>query len=666
MKKFCVLISLLLSLKVFALHYPFVVPALPYSFEALEPHIDAETMRVHHGKHHQKYVDELNKALKGYSAFHETNLEDLVKNWRTLPDKIKIAVRNNAGGHFNHSQFWKWMSPQEQQPSGKLLEDIIATFGNLENFKEEFKTAALKVFGSGWAWLCLNNEGKLVIVPTSNQDNPTSDGLYPILGVDVWEHAYYLKYQNRRPDYLAAWWNVVNWQEAERMHNETARMLAKRGSGIIIIPGVTGDLAKRKLIPALYNLIQKGTRLLIVGTGRSEQTVKQILESARPFMGTVDDVMYKRFAEHLVYQRLDVQTPSDFVALKEFIEKEKLARNLGDLRVLYLATPSESFCAYTAESVASHLIESNNPSHRIVYEKPFGVDLEAAQKLNACIVPLLAEEQIYRIDHYLAKSLIHALPSLCNENALLKTRWDNKSVQSVRIFLNEAIDIQGRGDFYDHYGLLKDVVQNHVLQILTTVAMCSELDKSLEERAQMKAKILAHLRIEDGVLGQYEGYRKEKGVNPHSRTETYASLKVWCDLPQWKGVPFFITAGKALDARRVEIRIAFKNDNKDPNDLVIRLAPREELVLSLFADNFNKQKIEMALSSPASPLGNEDAYQILLSQIIKGDKSSTVSMKEIVEQWKVIDQIHKKTLPLCEYQKGSSGPDEVKKLICYM
>lgn len=192
----------------------FTLPKLPYDFSALEPHIDARTMEIHHGKHHQAYVNNLNAAIEKHPELASKSIEDLVKNWNAAPDDIRNAVRNNGGGHLNHSLFWEIMSPKGGgEPSGKLADAIKKTFGDFAAFQEKLAAAGVGQFGSGWAWLVKTSDGGVAVVSTPNQDNPVSNGQTAILGVDVWEHAYYLNYQNRRPDYIKAWWNVVNWDE---------------------------------------------------------------------------------------------------------------------------------------------------------------------------------------------------------------------------------------------------------------------------------------------------------------------------------------------------------------------------------------------------------------------------------------------------------------------
>ena len=187
------------------------LPSLPYDFAALEPHIDAQTMQIHHGKHHAAYVNNLNAAIEKHPSLAGKGAEELIKDRAAVPEDIRTAVRNNGGGHVNHTMFWEIMGPGKGgAPTGAISEAITATFGGFDAFKEQMNKAGVGRFGSGWAWL-VDAGGKLAIESTANQDSPLMEGKKPILGIDVWEHAYYLKYQNRRPDYLAAWWNVINW-----------------------------------------------------------------------------------------------------------------------------------------------------------------------------------------------------------------------------------------------------------------------------------------------------------------------------------------------------------------------------------------------------------------------------------------------------------------------
>ena len=201
----------------------FKLPKLPYSFDALEPHIDAKTMEIHYIKHHQTYVDKLNEAING-TEFANMEINELMENISKVPEKIKQAVINHGGGHANHSLLWEIMSTKGGgTPEKQLVKEINSKFGSLEEFKKQFTDVALKVFGSGWAWLVINSNKKLEIIFTKNQDSPLMEGKIPILGLDVWEHAYYLKYQNRRPEYIKNWWNIVNWKKVEEFFKKAKK-----------------------------------------------------------------------------------------------------------------------------------------------------------------------------------------------------------------------------------------------------------------------------------------------------------------------------------------------------------------------------------------------------------------------------------------------------------
>lgn len=202
----------------------YALPPLPYAYEALEPYIDRQTMELHHTKHHQTYINNLNAALEKHPTLQEKTLDALLMDIPALPADIQTAVRNNGGGHLNHTLFWQWMKPNKTNtmpmPHGRIADAIKQTFGDFTKFQEQFNAAAKTVFGSGWAWLVVDKDGKLIITATPNQDAPIMKKQHPVLGLDVWEHAYYLKYQNKRPDYISAWWHVVNWDRAEEMYRE--------------------------------------------------------------------------------------------------------------------------------------------------------------------------------------------------------------------------------------------------------------------------------------------------------------------------------------------------------------------------------------------------------------------------------------------------------------
>ena len=200
------------------------LPKLPYAYDALEPDIDARTMEIHHTKHHQAYIDNLNKALEKYPELQEKKVEEMLLDFANIPEDIKVAVRNHGGGHANHSLFWELMTPdkKDREFKGKVADEINKRFSGFEKFKEQFSDAAMKRFGSGWAWL-VAHEGHLEIISTANQDSPLMEGKSPLLGLDVWEHAYYLNYQNKRADYVRAWWNVVNWKKVNEIYEKITK-----------------------------------------------------------------------------------------------------------------------------------------------------------------------------------------------------------------------------------------------------------------------------------------------------------------------------------------------------------------------------------------------------------------------------------------------------------
>ncbi len=197
----------------------FKLPPLPYNFDALEPYIDARTMEIHYTKHHQAYVNNLNAAVEKHPDLQKKTVIELITIVE-LPEDVRTAIRNNGGGHYNHSLFWEWMAKGAGVPKGKVVDEIVKQFGSYDEFKEQFSQAAKTQFGSGWTWLVLNQAGNLEITQSADQDSPLTEGYTPILGIDVWEHAYYLKYQNRRVDYIAAWWEVVNWDRVEDLYRK--------------------------------------------------------------------------------------------------------------------------------------------------------------------------------------------------------------------------------------------------------------------------------------------------------------------------------------------------------------------------------------------------------------------------------------------------------------
>jgi len=639
------------------------LPPLPYAYDALEPYIDTETMRLHHDKHHQVYLDKLNAALVPYPELHKRSLEYLVTHLDKLPEAIRTVVRNNAGGALNHTMFWLWLTPTSTKPTGALLAALDKTFGSLESFKNQFDEAAKTVFGSGWAWLVMDGSGTLSITTSKDQDSPLSRGLTPLLGLDVWEHAYYLKYQNKRPEYIKAWWHVVNWAQVEKLYVAACKKATPMVSGTFIIPGVTGDLAKRKIIPALYDLVKKGFRGLIVGTGRrADISVSELVVGSREFIDGYDEAIGKKLTELMLYEKLDPESLDDFNNLGAVILDHEHRKELSGSRIVYLSIPPESFCEMTKNLVAGGVITSGNPKHRIGYEKPFGWDIASAIDIDKCISQELAPAQIYRVDHFLTKTIIATLPFILSTNAVLADSFNKNAIESVSVYINEKIGIEGRGSFYENVGALKDIVQNHLLQLLMRVAVISKKQLTRQEASKRAVELLAKTEIVDGVLGQYEGYHNEKGVNENSTTETFVGLKLKVNDPQWAGVPFYIQTGKKLGDKLTQVNVQFKQHYCGPGSaLTITIAPIERIALSLYAKS-NSNVGTISLASEPAPVKSIQGYEMVLTDLALGRHEADVSFAEIEEQWRFVKKVHKKKLPLVIYKPGSDGPPQARKL----
>lgn len=429
-------------------------------------------------------------------------------------------------------------------------------------------------------------------------------------------------------------------------------------NGVFLLAGSTGDLAKRKLIPALYELLkQKKLSGLIVFMGRQENlTARDIIEKAKPFIKNRETLFMEKLIAMSMYWHVSGQSKQEFVALKEALEVREREGSLLGARIAFLALPADSFCSYTKNLVESGIILKGNKQQRIVYEKPFGSDLASAREINACIQDALSYEQAYRVDHYLAKNILEELPSLIQNSMLLSPAWNKCSIQSVKIFFDESIGLEGRGAFYDKYGALSDVVQNHVLQIVAVIAsgMCYS-----------KLEVLKALAVKQGVRAQYADYQREPGVTEKSETETYIALELEVTLPEWKGVPFLIQAGKHLQRKATEVEILFKAQNNQvgqTDKLIISIAPEERLSLELHT----KQLDGVVKTVTMTSLFNQrmiDAYENVLYDLMSGQSKAAVSLEEIEAQWAFVEQVKKLKMPFVCYKRNTAGPEIGQKLM---
>ncbi len=414
----------------------------------------------------------------------------------------------------------------------------------------------------------------------------------------------------------------------------------------VVIPGITGDLAKRKLIPALYQLYKKGMQSIIIGTGRRDAAITDILKDAKKFIQAVDEQLWKQFAQMVVYHKLDPSVPTDFKALAQSIVKLEASHNFSGKRLVFLSLPADVFCQTTKLLVENGIIEPHK-SQYILYEKPFGWDHASAQEINKCTTSLLPDKQLYRIDHYVAKGLTQTLAYLSGTNLLFAHVWDGKAIDTVSVLFHETLGIEGRGSFYDRYGAIKDVMQNHMLQLLAFFALNLSSAKTLDERAHQKAAFLNSLSVQNVRRGQYEGYLAEKDVSPHSKTETYAAVTLISNDPRWKGVQFILETGKALAQKKTELVVTFKPVNQSlPNQLTVQFAPKE--LMSLRLNGLESKPFDLASSSFEYP----EAYEALLADVLTEKLDYSVSFEEIEAQWRLTDSIRTLTSEVSIYPKG--------------
>ena len=445
----------------------------------------------------------------------------------------------------------------------------------------------------------------------------------------------------------------------------------------IVLFGATGDLSKRKIIPALYRFLvkKKLEKVIIVGAAFDDVTADQMIDAAKPFIPDVDEAYWDSLRAMSYYKKINFKEPNDFESLRLFVEECEKKNGIGASRLFYLATAADFFCSITHNSAQTGLLQrhgKNEPVwHRIVYEKPFGHDLESAHVINECIKHNIDESQVYRIDHYLTKEVVSNIAMIRFTNCVLEPLWSNRYIDQVQIVLSESVGLEGRGMYYDTYGALRDVVQNHMLEILALICMESPEKLTGDYIRAERVKVLEKIKFIDGILGQYEGYTDEPHVQKNSRTDTYASLKLAVDTPRWVGVPFYLKTGKCLDKKETIIHIKFKQVDcllmrgcpTDSNWLTIQIAPEATFVLTLNMKKPNAADQMMPVGmefchSCLFGLQTPEAYEVLLGEVVRGEQSISVRFDEIEYAWKLIDAIEQQKLPLFRYKKESKGPQE--------
>lgn len=444
---------------------------------------------------------------------------------------------------------------------------------------------------------------------------------------------------------------------------------------IITIFGVTGDLARKKLIPALYHLCKDNLEgFSIIGVGQQAIDQEIVLEAARIFVEEINPTIWISFKQIFQYFQADITRSDDMNALAEFIQKHEQL-HLPVNKLFYFAVPSTVFGQATILLARSGLLSRLNHIFgdewiRVGYEKPFGHDTTSAQALNQVIRSYLEESQIFRIDHYLAKDPIKNIQSLRFDNSVWQAVWNSQFIDQVHIVLNETGGIAGRGTYYDGYGIIKDVVQNHILQIITLVAMEQPKTLYTDEIQAKRCELLENVHCEDVIFGQYEGYTEEDNIKHNSVTPTFALIKCKISTDRWTEVPFFITTGKYLLKAETAVHIKFKapsnsikTDHVAPSSwLSLRFSPEPAYSFTCSLDSSQKPElIEQAVFIcdyfKNLKTRNSQPYETVFGDIITGKHETSVHYDEIEKAWQITQQIEKDNRPVHSYKKGSQGPE---------
>jgi glucose-6-phosphate 1-dehydrogenase len=445
----------------------------------------------------------------------------------------------------------------------------------------------------------------------------------------------------------------------------------------IIIFGITGDLAKRKLIPALYHLVQLSafSSVSIIGVGHQQITIEDILNNAQPYIEEMKENSWQSFVALFTFFQCDITNKTQMEQLAYHIADIEKPYKTPSNRLFYFAVASTFFAQATKLLHTTGLCKQTVPTddywHRLVYEKPFGHDLISACTINEIIKQTVNESQIFRIDHYLTKDVVYNITLLRFSNIIFEPLWNHTYIEEIHIVLHESLGIQNRGAYYDAYGVLKDVVQNHILQIIALIGMDRPATLEAESIRTARLNTIKHIVFEDGLLGQYARYTDEPYVAMDSKTPTYALLKCFINTPQWQNTPFFISAGKKMANAEVGIHIKFKKPKNivahplatPHNWLTIQLSPDAIFSLQLNVQNTAQQDalvpVDMVFChSCLFGTRKSQAYETLLQDVIAGKIESAVRYDEIEAAWRIIDSIENKNLPLFVYEPASFDKEE--------
>lgn len=447
----------------------------------------------------------------------------------------------------------------------------------------------------------------------------------------------------------------------------------------IIILGATGDLARRKIFPALFQLYVKKKlgKSIIIGAALDELHDTQFHEKIKQHISIADQAQWSSFISRISYVPINFLQPTEFKKLAAWVAQKEKEVGLTGNRLAYCATAPYFYCSLSDNLASSNLIKRTKHEaiwQRIVFEKPFGSDLQSAQEINRCIAKHFDEHQIYRIDHYLTKELVGNIALIRFTNLIFEPLWNNRYIDQVQIIFDEQLDVDGRGAYYDKYGAVSDVMQNHMMQLVALIGMESPEKLTGDKIRSERARVLERVQVVDALFGQYEGYKKEMGVDPQSQTETFAQVMVRIDNPRWSGVPFYLKTGKCLDKKETVIFIKFKKVDcllsracpSESNFLTIRISPDPLFALTLNAKVPGTidevAPVEMDISHDAFVQQSTQAYEIVIEEVMRGEQSVAVRFDEIESAWRVIDAIRARKPVIFRYEKGTSGPKEAVKL----
>lgn len=446
-----------------------------------------------------------------------------------------------------------------------------------------------------------------------------------------------------------------------------------------ILFGATGDLSRKKILPALAKLMKReqlGETFRIIAVGRRDWNRDEVIGQMAAYWNNSTNHDLLSFGEHVEYLKMDLDKGKDYEKLSArltAIEKDQGSAN----RVYYFATLPEHFLPVVENLQKKKMIKTKKPNWtRFVFEKPFGRDLKTAKKLNDSLKKIISSDQLFFIDHYLGKEWVQNIATTRFANWFLKPLWNKQFIDHVQINLLENFGIEDRGHFYDQQGVIRDVVQNHVLQVLSLVAMREPKNGTAKEMQREKEAILQKMKIEEKevVKGQYAGYLEEKGVNAYSTTETFVAMKARIDTPEWKGVPFYIRAGKALEKKFASVYVEFKHDPKkhhpgsQANFLLFQIQPNEGIVMQINVKvPARKNQLQSAPMTfchectfgPSTP----EAYENLIADALQGDHSFFANSTEIERAWKIVDPVIAKKKKVETYARNSMGPKTANKLI---